>query len=177
MAREVATHCLSHRPSLFSGPWPLSACKGGGRPVRGALTLPTPPPMGQAPQPSAPTEPSQREAPPPHAPPPSERRSSRGPLIAAAVVVVALLGVGFGAFALLSDDDGGGTGTTAPTGATGAIRRMPRDRPHPSGPAGEPFTQLSEADLLGTFNLTFSPEGHGRGIRYERHVGARLELR
>lgn len=80
-------------------------------------------------------------------------------MIAAAVVVVALLGVGFGAFALLSDDDGGGTGTTAPTGATGAIRRMPRDRPHPSGSAGKPFTQLSEADLLGTFNLTFSPEG------------------
>jgi hypothetical protein len=81
--------------------------------------------------------------------------------LVAAAVVVALLGAGFGAFTLLSDDDGGGgTGTTAPTGATGATGTTGASGPtDPTGPSGEPFTPLSEADLFGTWNVTLSPEG------------------
>jgi hypothetical protein len=76
----------------------------------------------------------------------------------AAAVIVALLGAGFGVFTLLSDEDGGdGTGTTAPTGATGATGTTGTSGP--TAPTGEPFLPLAEADLVGTFNLTFSPEG------------------
>jgi serine/threonine-protein kinase len=127
-------------------------------PSAGAPTLPTPPPMGEGLPPSA-TEPSQPATSPPHVPPTSVERRSRTPLVAAAVVV-ALLGAGFGAFALLSDDDGsGGTGTTAPTGATGATDTTGASGPTaPTGPTGEPFTPFSEADLFGTWNVTLSPE-------------------
>jgi len=130
-------------------------------PSAGAPTLPTPPPMDQAPAPSAPTEPSHSASPSPHVSPSADQRRSRTPLIAAAVIV-ALLGAGFGAFMVLSDDDGGGggTGTTTPTGATGATDTTGATGPTaPTGATGEPFLPLAEADLVGTFNLTFSPQG------------------
>jgi serine/threonine protein kinase len=129
-----------------------------------AGAIPEAPPTETGRTPTLPTPPSPYEPPPPFEPPsqepPSEPRRSRGPLVAAAIVV-ALLGAGIGAFALLSGDDGGGgTGTTAPTGATGVTDASGGTGPTaPTGASGEPFTPLSEADLLGTFSLTFSPEG------------------
>jgi serine/threonine protein kinase len=126
-----------------------------------AAAFPDAPPAETGRAPTLPTPPSPHEPPPPFEPPPyeppPEPRRSRGPLVAAAIVV-ALLGAGIGAFALRSGDDGeGGTGTTAPTGATGATGASGASGA--TAPTGEQFLPFSEADLFGTWNLTFSPEG------------------
>ena len=126
-------------PHVAAAAFPVAPS--GGR--EGAPTLPKPPTLEG----------------PPRTGPPDEGRRSRAPLLAA-TIALAILGAGFGAFTLLSDDDGGGgTGTTAPTGATGATDTTGASGPTaPTGPTGEPFTPLSEADLFGTWNVTLSPE-------------------
>jgi serine/threonine-protein kinase len=151
-------------------------------PSAGAPSLPTPPPMGQAPPPSAPTEPSQPAIPPPHVSPPADQPRSRTPLIAAAVIV-ALLGAGFGAFVLLSDDDGGGggTGTTAPTGATGATGTTGASGPTaPTGATGLGDLPLAEARVFGPWNLNFVPvdaERAGEATNAQWELAANCEDR
>jgi serine/threonine-protein kinase len=125
-------------PDLAAAAYPVAP---GGR--EGAPTLPKAPTLEGPPSPGR----------------ADEGRRSRAPLLAAAIVL-AILAAGFGAFALLSDDDeGGGTGTTAPTGATGATGTTGASGPTTAtGPTGEQFLPFSEADLFGTWNVTLSPQ-------------------
>lgn len=131
-------------------------------------TMPAPPP---APEPSAP-EPVIDTAPTPvpvmeatrAAEPPGSDRGKRGLQIVIGVVLAALLGVG--AFVLFSGDDetlsdptgttGATTGTTGTTGATGATTGT-TGTTGATGATG--FEQLSEAEVFGTWDMTFSPEG------------------
>jgi serine/threonine-protein kinase len=139
--------------------------------------VPAPPPAPPAPEPPPATPPGDQVAEPPSSPPtepgpepaPASSGSRRG-LLVGAVLVVAALGVG--GFVLLSGDDedagagstgtgltGAATGATGQdTGATGTAGGTTGGATGGTGDPGVLVPPLAEAQVFGTWSITFNPE-------------------